>query len=410
MANFISPRLTGFFLQVLNMSFTASFVIVFVLLARLFLRKAPSIFSYALWGAVLFRLFCPISFASPVSLIPMNAVSFFLPASSEADPKIHSALPVNPINPVPPGPIASESVNPPPVWTQLGAIVWVMGIAILAVCCAGSLLRLRTRLIGAVPLQGSIYLADHIPSPFVAGLLRPKIYLPSGLSVREQTHAILHEQAHIKRFDHFAKPLAFAALCMHWFNPLVWAAFVLASKDMEMSCDESVMKSTSADIRTEYAASLLSLATGRHIIAGTPLAFGGSCTGDRIRNVMRYKRPAKWVLAASVVTVSFLFIALLSNPMKPVMDTDSMLTVEALKTIAKKGTQITWEDFQAYEGIDIGSGLYIMRYQMDNGYYVLVGGIPDALPMYVRLCSGSSEQYIDIREESIDDFISRTAQ
>lgn len=157
---------------------------------------------------------------------------------------------------------------------------------------AVSLLALRRRLVGAVRLEGNVYLADHIPSPFVMGVFRPKIYLPSQLSEEERGYILLHEQTHIRRLDHLIKLGASLTLAVHWFNPLVWAAFVLFVRDMEMSCDERVIAQLGIKIRREYSTLLLSLATGKKILMGTPLAFGEGDTKDRIKNIMKYKKRA----------------------------------------------------------------------------------------------------------------------
>jgi len=166
----------------------------------------------------------------------------------------------------------------------------------------------------ASPLRDNIYLADEIHSPFVMGLFRPKIYLPSEMEEREQSYIILHEQHHIRRLDHIAKALAFAALCIHWFNPLVWAAFILSGKDMEMSCDEAVVRKLGPEIRGDYSASLLSLATGKHIMAGMPLDFGEGNTKDRIKNLASWKKPALWVVLVAVIACAALAVCLLTNP------------------------------------------------------------------------------------------------
>lgn len=173
------------------------------------------------------------------------------------------------------------------VWILFGQYVWVAGMAVMTAYSAAAYRKLRKKLLIAVPLRENIYIADDIMSPFVVGLFRPKIYLPCNLGEREQEYIILHEQHHIRRLDHLAKALAFLALTVHWFNPLVWLAFVLAGRDMEMSCDEAVIRTLGSDVRADYSASLLTLATGRRIIAGTPLAFGEGDTKGRINNLSK---------------------------------------------------------------------------------------------------------------------------
>ena len=334
MIEFVMHRL---FPTICNMSLTASVVIVAVLLVRLLLRRAPKVFSYALWAVVLFRLLCPVSVTSAVSL--MGAVGApvqertqrtsaveYVPADivrssgtptvttlpQETLPAINSpAESTVPAAVTAPEPAAALPLSGPMV-VLTGA--WLAGMALLLAYSAVSMLRLRRRLVGAVLLADNIYLADHIPSPFVMGLLRPKIYLPSTLKETERGYILRHEQYHIRRRDYLVKFLAFLALCVHWFNPLVWVAFVLAGKDMEMSCDEAVVKELGEDIRADYSASLLSLATGHRIVAGMPLAFGEGDTGGRIRNLLKWKRPRPWVIAVCAVVCVGLIALCAANP------------------------------------------------------------------------------------------------
>ena len=270
------------FPAVLNMSLTASVVIVFVLLARLLLRRAPRIISYALWAVVLFRLLCPVSLSAGFSLLnlvdapaetatPHTSVVEYIPRETVQRP----AVPAAPITGTVTAPAESAAPADPPAAQRrsldLGtaaALVWAAGIVAMVVHSAVNYRRLRRRLVGAVPLAGNIYLADRIGSPFVMGLLRPRIYLPSALPAGEQDYILRHEQHHIRRLDPLVKAVAFGALCIHWFNPLVWLAFFLASRDMEMSCDEAVMNKLGEDVRADYSASLLRLATGRPTVGG----------------------------------------------------------------------------------------------------------------------------------------------
>lgn len=319
--------------KVLNMSLTASIVIVLVLLARLLLRKSPKIFSYALWAVVLFRLLCPVSFSSEFSLLGF----FHPPAVATGDSGTYSSITYIPGSIVHmeypeaamqlPG--ISDAVNEslPQDHKQLvvssATLLWLLGIAVMLTYSAASLILLRRKLTGAVRLRNNIYLADHIATPFVIGLLRPKIYLPSSVSEQEQGYIILHEQIHIRRFDHIIKMIAFLALAVHWFNPLVWVAFICAGKDMEMSCDELVLKKAGAEIKKAYSMSLLSLTAGRPLINGSPLAFGEGNIKERIKNVMNFKKPANWVIAVSVVLVAALIIGFAANRTEGNKDRDS---------------------------------------------------------------------------------------
>ena len=313
------------FPKILNMSLTAGIVIVLVMLARLPLKKAPKIFSYALWAVVLFRLLCPISFSSDFSLLGAfhdptvtNGSIAYIPADivHTTNPQVDLPLPCasKVINESLPQGAEQTGADPLEAPMAIATLLWLGGIVAMLVYSVISLLLLRRTLVGAVRLRANIYLADHIATPFVMGVIRPKIYLPSALSGQEQEYIILHEQTHIQRLDHIVKLVAFLALALHWFNPLVWAAFILSGKDMEMSCDESVMGHMDRDIRREYSTSLLSLATGRKIISGIPLAFGEDDTKSRIKNVLRYKKPAFWIVVVAAVTCIVLTVCLLANP------------------------------------------------------------------------------------------------
>ena len=333
MGEFVMHRL---FPIVCNMSLTASVVILAVLAVRLLLRRAPKVFSYALWAVVLFRLLCPVSVTSTVSLLgtlgapaqertAVTSVVEYVPADI-----VRNMAPT--VTPLPQEPFPAEPgeniVSTAPSVTQPAAapasplsgpvavltLTWLTGMALLLLYSVISLLRLRRRLVGAVRLEDNIYLADYIPSPFVMGLFRPKIYLPSTLTETERGYILRHEQYHLRRRDHVVKLLSFLALCVHWFNPLVWAAFILAGKDMEMSCDEAVVRELGEDIRADYSASLLSLATGRRIVAGMPLAFGEGDTGGRIRNLLNWKRPQPWIIAVCAVVCVGLIALCAANP------------------------------------------------------------------------------------------------
>ena len=336
------------FPNVLNMSLTASAVILVVLLARFLLRRAPKVFSYALWAVVLFRLLCPVSLTAGISLFgavdapvreatPRTSTVEYLPALRESLPAGPGTgetpeAPVSPVTPVTPADPATEPAVPA-AWpsqngtapaaqpaaralslAEIAAWVWLAGVAGMLGYSLLSLCRLRRRIVGAVRLRDNIYLADRIDSPFVMGVLRPKIYLPSTLPEGERGYIILHEQCHIRRFDPAVKLLSFAALCLHWFNPLAWLSFLLSGKDMEMRCDEAVIRRLGDGVRADYSASLLSLATGRRILAGAPLAFGEGDPKGRIENLLRFRRPKTWALLLAGLLCAALIAACGVNP------------------------------------------------------------------------------------------------
>ncbi|OEF97364.1 M56 family metallopeptidase [Desulfuribacillus alkaliarsenatis] len=312
------------FLQVLNMSITASYVILFVIIARLFLKKLPKIFSYALWSVVLFRLVSPFSFESVFSLLPGNTQTFNTDIATSQAPRIDSGITVidQAVNRALPAPAVEASVNPMQVWIALGEVIWIIGIVALLTYSIFTAIKLSNRLKAATHVYDNVYEMDWIKTPFIFSIISPKIYLPTGLSEKEKEYIIRHEQTHISRFDHVFKPVAFLVLSIHWFNPLVWVAFILMSEDMEMSCDESVIKQMGNGIKKDYSTSLLALSTGRRIIGGCPLAFGENNTKGRIMNVLHYKKPAFWVVIIVGILVVVMSFGLMSNPQ------DSSLTIE----------------------------------------------------------------------------------
>lgn len=304
------------FLSVLNMSITAALAIVVVLIVRLFLKKAPKFCSYALWAVVLFRLLCSFSFESKISLLPISKTPIPQDIVYRAEPKINTGFHFvdQAVNSLLPTPNMGASVNPLQVWVFVGGVIWAIGIVFMLIYSMIQYVKLKRKLIGSAPMRNHIYLADHINSPFVMGLINPRIYLPSPMTAAEQAFIIAHEQYHIKRLDHITRILAFIALTIHWFNPLVWLAFILSEKDMEMSCDEAVMKKMKIDIRAEYSRSLLRFATDRKVISATPLTFGEGDTKNRVKNVMEYKRPMLWVSIIAVIVVISVAVGLINSP------------------------------------------------------------------------------------------------
>lgn len=337
------------FLQVLNMSFTASVVIVCVLAARLPLKKAPKVFSYALWSVVLFRLVCPFSFESFFSLLPTKANPISQDIVYAQTPKIDTGITTinQAVNSILPPATPQASVNPLQIWIFIGSWIWLFGLAILLLYSLVTLIRLKKRLYNATRYKSHIFISDAIGTAFVMGILRPKIYLSNNVSEVQREYILLHEQTHIKRMDHIMKLISFLVLCMHWFNPLVWLSFFASSKDMEMSCDEAVIKQLGNGVKKAYSASLLTLATDRRIIGGTPLAFGGRNTKSRIKNVLAYKKPALWVAAAAVIAVVCIVMGLMANPRK---DTVGFAGVNAVILAIDKENQT-----MTVQGIDRNS-------------------------------------------------------
>ncbi len=311
-----------------EMSLAGGLVILVVLGARGVLYRAPKIFSYALWSVVLFRLLCPVSISTPVSVFrlfetPQNEAVYTLPMEngtgmSEVPAELWTE---HAEKTVAGGQTQAEApdteITTQSIWTQKSVrmgVIWLVGMLCVLVYGSRGCVSLRKSLRHAERLRQDVYETDRIRIPFVWGLISPKIYLPVNLSEEEREYIILHERTHVGRGDHISRLLFFAAAAIHWFNPLVWAAFYLSEKDMEMSCDETVLRAMDEDIRAAYATSLLRLAVGKTRFAGIPLAFGESDTKARVKNIMRYRKPAAGVAAAAAFLVGLLLVALGSNP------------------------------------------------------------------------------------------------
>ena len=305
--------------DVLNLNLTASIVILFVICVRQFLKGAPKIFSYALWGIVLLRLLVPVSVESPMSFVPERTEFTSMVDVNEALPEIEFQTAQDRLNnerqmeisatgePM----VLSHSILEPQLYLTM---IWMAGMLFLSVRSILAYLGLRERIKVSVPLRKGVYIADDIDTPFVMGIFRPKIYLPGTLDPTERKYIIAHERHHIRRGDHIFKALGFLALTIHWFNPFVWVAFVLAGRDMEMSCDEAVIRKLGEAVRAEYSASLLNLATGKRMFAGTPLAFDEGDPTERVRNLARWKKPAIWVILICLVVCIVLAVCLLTDP------------------------------------------------------------------------------------------------
>ena len=303
------------FLEILNMSITGAYVILVVMVIRLFLKKVPKIFSYALWAVVFFRLICPFSFESTFSLMPMNTKPIAQGIVYEENPTIESGIKKidDVINPYIPKPNKYDSANPLQIWNFIGVIVWIIGIIAMVTYTLFTTIKLYKNIKDSKHIRENIYELKSIGTPFVFGIIRPKIYIPRGLADDEMVYIIKHEETHIRRGDHIVKTLGFFVLVIHWFNPFVWVAFRLMEKDMELSCDERVIKELGNKIKKEYSTSLLALSTGKRMVT-SPIAFGENGIKGRIKNVLNYKKPTFWIAAVVSIVIVIATIGLMSNP------------------------------------------------------------------------------------------------
>ena len=302
-----SIDVSAVFLKILDMSVSASWIAAAVLLLRLCLKRAPKGWNVLLWGMVAVRLVFPFSIESALSLLPRTQL--VSPAIAETPVQNAAAPAIGGTAVVATGAAAS----PLSVWDVL-AWVWLAGMAALLLYTAVSTLRLRHKLREAVRLRGNIYQSERIDAPFVLGIIQPKIYLPYHMDAQNQQNVLAHEQAHLRRGDHVWKPLGFLLLTVHWFNPLMWVSYVLLCRDIELACDEKVIKSLSCAQRADYMQALVSCSVSRRRIAACPLAFGEIGVKMRVRSVMNYKKPTLWVILLSAVLCAVLAGCFLTDP------------------------------------------------------------------------------------------------
>ena len=347
------------FLGILNMSITSTYVILFIILIRFFFKKAPKIYSYSLWSVVLLRLTIPFSFESIFSLIRINTKAIPEDIIYTGLPQINSGITAidRVVNNSLPAPVIGASVNPMQIWISIGGAIWILGLIALIIYSIVTTIKLSKKLKSAIHISDNIYENNVIKTPFVFGLINPKVYLPKALSEIEKGYIIKHEQTHIERYDHIIKFVAFIVVSIHWFNPLVWLSFFLMTEDMELSCDEKVIKELGSSIKKDYSTSLLSLSTGRRIIGGSPLAFGENNTKGRIKNILNYKKPEFWVGTLAIIVIVAVSIGLLSNPKES--GANNLLEPMTVKDYAESFVK---EVIEGYENIDgQGAGFKIIE-------------------------------------------------
>ena len=306
------------FLKIINMSISASWLVLAVLILRFVLKKAPKWINVLLWGIVAIRLICPFSFESPLSLIP-SAETIPLNIGMDSTPTINSGISainnaVNPIISQSNTPMAGASVNLLQITIGIYEYIWIFGMIALALYTAISYWRLRRKVDTAVRYKDNIFQSENVSSPFVFGIIKPRIYLPFKMNGQDLEHVVAHEHAHIRRKDHWWKPFGFLLLTIHWFNPLMWMAYVLLCRDIELACDEKVIKELGNEQRGDYTQALVACSVNRRMIAACPLTFGEVGVKERVKSVMNYKKPAFWVIIISVIVCVGVAVCFLTNP------------------------------------------------------------------------------------------------
>lgn len=507
------------FLKLVNLSITASWLVLAVLLVRLVFRKMPKWIVCILWGLVALRLVCPVSIESSLSLIPSGE-----PIPPEfaytAMPQIQSGIPainsvVNPILASSMTPAPGASINPTQVLSFALSWIWLAGMVLMLLYAFISWILLRHRVAAATLFRGNVRQSEQVDSPFVLGFFKPTIYLPYRISEEDMDYVLAHEQAHIARRDHWWKPIGFLLLSVYWFNPILWVVYVLLCRDIEVACDEKVIRGMGKDDLRAYSTALLNCSVRHSRIAACPIAFGEVSVKGRIKNVMNYKKPAFWIIVVAIAACIVLAVCFMTNPEKAaapyewahnisvedieevtLVDSDRPLSQNEIislvsllnkltndnftenselpggtptygliihtvdgnryyvnKSIApagdlelnygdklwwidneelsafiadavsvkegtlslndviilsQKGEDLTWADFDGYAYTDIGSGLYIYRYEIDSLFSLMVGGTPSVPPIYIRLVDNRDDTaFIDIRTEDVEAFIAQ---
>lgn len=314
------------FLKTLNMTIAASWLILSVILLRLILKKAPKWASCLLWAVVAVRLICPFSIESSLSLVPsVETVSPDIFYVQYPAVQINTFFPGRAVNISLPSQEPWQSASPLQIWAAAAAFLWFAGIAAMLIYAAVSFLLLRKRVKVSFRLYENIYICDAVKTPFILGMVNPRIYLPSDLDGMQRENVLAHERAHLARRDHFWKPLGFLLLCIYWFNPLCWAAYILLCRDIELACDEKVIKTMKNDDLISYSETLLSCSVSHRSLAACPLAFGEAGVKERVKNVLNYKKPAFRMIAAAVIICLALAVCFLTDPATD--DTVSVSTV-----------------------------------------------------------------------------------
>ncbi|MCI8448846.1 MAG: hypothetical protein HFH30_10730 [Eubacterium sp.] len=327
------------FLKLFNMSITAGWLILAVMLLRLLLHKTPKSMRCILWAMVGIRLLCPLSFESAFSLIP-SAETIPQDILYSHAPAVYSGIPIlnQSINPLIADaftPDAAASANPLQIYVFIASIVWITGMAAIVSYAFISYLMLRRKVRESVRQDDHTWLCDHVPTPFILGIFRPRIILPSAVSPQDLTYVLAHEYTHLKRRDHWWKLLAFLLLTIYWFHPLVWIAYRLFSQDLELACDEKVIADMGTESKKPYADALINCSKRHCYYAACPLAFCEISVAKRIKAVLRYKKPAVWIIAAAVILCIISGFCFLTDPAgTPLRDTASAGRPEYIRLVS----------------------------------------------------------------------------
>ncbi|MBQ8239099.1 MAG: M56 family metallopeptidase [Oscillospiraceae bacterium] len=305
------------FLDLFNASICASWLVLVVVVLRFLLRKAPKAIHCALWALVAIRLLCPISIESPVSLVPSTetlSMEYHLEQSIYTSQQTVLDIVENPIYPEDVNVFIEAPISRISVWDIEWSVIWLIGVGMMAAYVLISWLRLQKKVAASIPIAKDIRLCDHIESPFILGVFNPLIYLPSDMEQAALDHVLAHEKAHLARKDHWWKPLGFLLLTIHWFNPIMWLAYILLCRDIELACDEKVIRDLNAEQKKAYSTALLDCSVSRPMIAACPLAFGEVGVKDRVKTILNYKKPAFWIVVLAIILCGVVAVCFLTDP------------------------------------------------------------------------------------------------
>ena len=390
------------FVRLLNMSFAAGVLAAVVALLRLVLKKAPRKYICFLWALVALRLVCPLSIGSSLSAFNL------LTQDTEADGQIEyfeyngkTEKPMVEIT-VPTVTADAETVQQPHTKdAYLPAVmqVWLVGVGVMLLYALISYLRLHKQVAACIPLQDGVMASDDIPAPFLLGLFRPVIYVPSGVKENTLHYILLHEKAHMRRGDHWWKPVGWVLLSLHWFNPMVWLAYGLFCRDIEVACDEKVIGRMNPAGKAAYSEALLQCSLHRSRRMVCPLAFGEVGTKARVKHVLKRRKPGAFVIIAAILAVAVVAVCFLTGPKA---EEGQDLVMEDVYRLAQRGDDLTWEDFEPYAWEEAKSERYARKYEIDEQFEVIVESYgPDYPPDSVHLRNKDINAWIDIRTGDI---------
>ncbi len=396
--------MSAVFLKVLNMSITVSWMIPAVVLVRLLLKKAPKWIPCLLWGLVAVRLICPFSFESALSLIP-SGETIPVNIAEQHDPAVASGITivnkaVNPVAAESFAPAPADSANPLQIMIPVAAIIWIAGIVIMLAYALISCIKLKKTVSVCVPAGDRILSCDEVRAPFILGVFRPVVYVPSSMTGETLDLVIRHETAHLQRRDHLWKPLGYLLLAVYWFNPLCWIAYILLCRDIEMACDEKVIRDMDKNDMAAYSQALLDCSFPRRRIAACPLAFGEAGVKERVKGILNYRKPAFWIVVVAVAACVVIGMCFLTSP---IAAKDSMTYVHHDSAVGRRA------DFNVDIGKNVkGAELTVEMWQ--NGQ--CTSGSPVLVPSHtekITLLFSDRRENLDLIGEDIQIDIDETA-